>query len=182
MPGESKAMSQVAFVVDICAEPQGSIKSFILEGQVDVRNPCDANGKPNWVRKPRCILTSDNPDLKAYRSAVGIAAHNAMVRQHLPDPMAVKHVGVAIELMFTFLKPPSAKKSRTQMVVRPDVDKLARACLDACKGILYVDDSQVVEIVARKQYGDRESVAIRAHILESDVFATPMALPLVQDF
>lgn len=175
-------MSEVAFVADICAEPQGSLKAFIIEGQLDVRNPCDANGKPNWMRKPRAILTSDNSDLKGYRSVVGAVARNALVRAHLPEPMAGKHVAVAVEVRFTFLKPASVTRKRTHVVVRPDADKCLRSTLDALTGILYVDDSQVVEIVARKQYGERESVAIRAHILESDVFATPMALPLVEDF
>jgi Holliday junction resolvase RusA-like endonuclease len=36
--------------------------------------------------------------------------------------------------------------------VRPDVDKLVRACLDAMTGIVFRDDAQVVTILARKLY------------------------------
>jgi Holliday junction resolvase RusA-like endonuclease len=36
--------------------------------------------------------------------------------------------------------------------VKPDVDKLVRACLDAMTGMVFRDDSQVVTITARKLY------------------------------
>lgn len=36
--------------------------------------------------------------------------------------------------------------------VRPDIDKLARAVLDALTGIAFRDDGQVAELVCRKHY------------------------------
>ena len=36
--------------------------------------------------------------------------------------------------------------------VKPDIDKLVRACLDAMTGLVFRDDSQVVTVVARKLY------------------------------
>jgi Holliday junction resolvase RusA-like endonuclease len=44
---------------------------------------------------------------------------------------------------------------------RPDVDKLSRAVLDALSGVVYRDDAQIVEKVARKRYGAPERVEIR---------------------
>lgn len=38
--------------------------------------------------------------------------------------------------------------------VRPDVDKLVRACLDSMTGVVFRDDSQVVTLLARKLYAD----------------------------
>lgn len=37
-------------------------------------------------------------------------------------------------------------------VVKPDVDKLVRAVLDALTGVVYVDDNQVVSVEATKFY------------------------------
>ena len=62
-------------------------------------------------------------------------------------------------------------KRRPLPIVPPDVDKLARACLDGLgqgfdtgkvgDGILFGDDSQVTELVARKFYADdREPGAV----------------------
>jgi Holliday junction resolvase RusA-like endonuclease len=170
----------VHFSVDCVAESQGSMKAFIIEGRVDPRNPCTTEGKPIWVQKPRAILTSDNPDLKAYRRHIAAEAHNALVRAKLPKPMAAKHVPVALEIRFCFLKPASVTAKRKQMVVRPDADKCLRSTLDALTGILYLDDAQVVEITTRKQYGAQARVDITARIL--DPFAQPLTLPLVEDF
>jgi crossover junction endodeoxyribonuclease RusA len=40
--------------------------------------------------------------------------------------------------------------------VRPDLDKLVRAVLDALTGAAFHDDAQVWEIVARKRYADSD--------------------------
>lgn len=45
-------------------------------------------------------------------------------------------------------------------VIRPDLDKLIRAVLDALTGVLFVDDSQVVHIDAQKTFSDDEGVII----------------------
>jgi crossover junction endodeoxyribonuclease RusA len=51
---------------------------------------------------------------------------------------------------------------------KPDVDKLARAVLDALTGIVYVDDAQVADLVVWKDYGP-PGVSIRVEF--PDVFA-----------
>lgn len=51
---------------------------------------------------------------------------------------------------------------------KPDVDKLARAVLDALTGIVFVDDSQVASLTAWKDFGP-PGVSIRVEF--ADVFA-----------
>lgn len=52
-------------------------------------------------------------------------------------------------------------------VVKPDVDKLARAVLDALTGIAYYDDSQVVDIICQKYFADAnpEGAGVRINIV-----------------
>jgi Holliday junction resolvase RusA-like endonuclease len=57
------------------------------------------------------------------------------------------------------LKPRTVK--REHPTVPPDLDKLIRAVLDGLTAIAYVDDSQVVEIYAKKIYGLVPGVQIR---------------------
>lgn len=75
---------------------------------------------------------------------------------------------VSVTLQFTFARPkshcyasgdlkPSAKSEHLQ---RPDVDKLSRAVLDALTGILYQDDSQVISLLATKQWGEVNGVRV----------------------
>jgi len=48
----------------------------------------------------------------------------------------------------------------------PDLDKLARALLDALTGVVYRDDRQVVELVLAKRYDDRPGLDVELELLE----------------
>jgi len=72
---------------------------------------------------------------------------------------------VAVKLLFTFSLPTSAAgagaaKVEQGHICKPDVDNLIKFALDACNGVLYGDDKQVVEIYAKKVYGDVSSTFI----------------------
>lgn len=72
-------------------------------------------------------------------------------------PMFGPHVPVEVTLRFYFTSP---KKKRAGMTTAPDVDKLSRSVFDSLKGILLHDDSQVIELHARKMYGGPERCEI----------------------
>ena len=55
--------------------------------------------------------------------------------------------------------------SPTYPIVRPDIDKLSRAILDALTKVVYQDDSQVIELHVRKVYGWPEGVTIKIYEL-----------------
>lgn len=65
---------------------------------------------------------------------------------------------VCIEIVFAMKKP----KAKTTKYVqkRPDIDNLAKTVLDALNGIAYVDDKQVVKLVATKVWADEPSTTI----------------------
>ena len=159
---------KISFTVFGHPVPQGSLKSFVIPGK---------NGK-----KPRSILVADNKKQKPFRQEV---SQTAMVEAAKigTKPLAGKHVPVRVELEFYLEKPASVKKSRLWPSVKPDADKLIRLVLDACTGILWQDDAQVVAISAVKCYGVPERVVIRMFELAEcsvklpfetlEMFATP---------
>ena len=49
-------------------------------------------------------------------------------------------------------------------ITRPDIDKLLRALLDGMTGVVFKDDSQVAEIVARKYYGETPAVYVQVEL------------------
>lgn len=51
-------------------------------------------------------------------------------------------------------------------VVKPDIDNLIKAILDACNGIVYKDDSQVVIVIIGKDYGVKPRAEITFEELE----------------
>ena len=148
-------MSEVRFTAFVHPEPQGSVKGFVLKGK--------------WGAKDRAILTSSNPKLKPYRGQVTREAVSALQGAGLPQPMADKHVPVSMILDCYFSRPPSIPKKRKEMVVKPDLSKLIRATEDALIGLIYADDAQIVETVARKHYGTPERVEICVRTVDGEL-------------
>lgn len=58
---------------------------------------------------------------------------------------------VSVSLDFRIPRPKTV--SRESPSVRPDLDKLVRAVLDALTGRAWADDGQVVQLTASKNYG-----------------------------
>lgn len=92
---------------------------------------------------------------KSFTSAVRWAAREAGVT------CIPKGRGVSVSVMYSFARPKGRDRKRADPCVRPDVDKLSRALLDALTGIAYDDDGQVVALSVRKIYSDK----IRARIV-----------------
>lgn len=109
------------------AQPKGSMRSFIPKG---------------WTR---AILTDSNPRVKGWQQLVAEQAQQVAADGLFVGP-------VAMGVVFHLPRPQSLPKRVLHHTKKPDLDKLVRAMKDALKGILYSDDSQVVRLVARKQY------------------------------
>lgn len=93
------------------------------------------------------IMVESSKAVKPWRVDVAWA-----VRAHFPTPL---DGAVRLELEFVMPRPKSApKRSTPPAIKRPDVDKLARAVLDAITGVVVADDSQVVELVASKRIAE----------------------------
>ena len=65
---------------------------------------------------------------------------------------------MSLEIEFVFARPKSLPKRVEDHVKKPDLDNLIKAFKDAAKGILWHDDSQVVQMTARKAYGDKPMI------------------------
>lgn len=85
----------------------------------------------------------------------------AQEARHVADHVTTDPVIVALE--FTMLRPKSHPKSRRTWPTGArsgDVDKLARAVLDAITGVIVADDSQVVGLSVTKRYGTRPGLHV----------------------
>lgn len=102
------------------------------------------------------IVHHKDKELKAWRSLIGWTA-----KSFLPRPLSG---AISIQLDFAFIKPKTVNRDRPS--VKPDLDKLIRAVLDALTGIAYTDDSQVVRILAQKSYGSVEGVRVIMAVIE----------------
>ena len=91
------------------------------------------------------VMVESSKALAPWRKTVA-----ANARRRHPDP---PHDGpVVLDLEFVMRRPKAWGKNRQDpMTQRPDVDKLARAILDAITGVLVFDDSQVTTLTAHKR-------------------------------
>jgi crossover junction endodeoxyribonuclease RusA len=122
------------FIVDGRPSPKGSTRSFVArDGRVVTKSACRT--------------------LHAWERDVGLAARAARA------PLAPAGQPVCVSVLFDLKRPRSAPDRPCPTVV-PDLDKLVRGILDGLTGICYVDDSQVVEIYARKRFGVASSATI----------------------
>lgn len=133
---------QITIICYSRPEPQGSSRAFTPKG---------------WNRP---VITSANKGLKSFRQELSKAAIVAMKDAGLSDLLFGKHEPVDISAAFYFQRPPSIPKKRTCHVVKPDGDKLCRAVFDALTGIVFQDDSQVVQHKSTKFYGVPERVEL----------------------
>jgi len=117
--------------------PQGSKK------YVGTRRTAAGNNIP--------LIIESSPKLPAWRKAVSDAVIQAM--QDSGD-LSKFDGAVKVEAVFYLTRKPSVK--REWPIVPPDVDKLTRALLDACKAV-WTDDALVVRLEVSKKYAVAES-------------------------
>ena len=75
---------------------------------------------------------------------------------------------LSLQLRFYLARPKSLPKRVMHHIKKPDADNLAKGVKDAMRGILYHDDSQIVELLIRKEYNAQPRVVIAMEILNTN--------------
>jgi Holliday junction resolvase RusA-like endonuclease len=100
---------------------------------------------------------------RTYEQTVAAEARKAMAgREPITGPCL-------LELVLVFKIPASwSKKKRAAALageiypcVKPDADNITKAICDSFNAIVWVDDVQVVDLLARKRYGEHPRVEAR---------------------
>lgn len=129
--------------------------------------PAPAGSKRGFynAKTERVIITDDSTRSRPWKAVVSDAAVDAMRdRSPLNGPLM-------LSLSFTVTRPKGHYRTGRNAgqlrdsapdypTVKPDLLKLARAVEDALTGIVYRDDSQIVDERLHKRYGDRPGVAV----------------------
>lgn len=122
-------------------------------------------GLPKGKARPRVTKTGH-----AYTPAATVAWENTIRLQmtHAMRSVELPDGNLIVRMTFFFQPPKSYAKKRRELLMnegrpmphKPDIDNLVKAVLDACNGIAYKDDAAVVEIDARKRYGEEDGVQV----------------------
>lgn len=115
------------FQVTGTAKPKGSMRAFVPKG---------------WTR---AVITSASSSVKTWEQTIRTVAEEYS-NAYTTSPVRVR-------LRFALPRPKSLPRQASLLhAKRPDVDKLARAVLDALTGIIWNDDAQVTSLHASKVY------------------------------
>lgn len=128
-------MASLRFTVLGVARPKGSTRAFMRPG----------------MKFP--IVTSDNKSVKGWEESVRAAIQQHAAGFFFEGPVSVR-------IAFHLPRPKTLPKRVDAHTKKPDVDKLARGSLDAMKGILWTDDSQVVDLHVTKHYAADQPQAV----------------------
>ncbi len=132
------------------------------------------HGDPVGKGRPRIttrggFVRSYTPDkTRDYECLVADIAHREMMNHGLMP--TYDSVRVEIDAHFAIPKSYSKKKHEQAIcdeikpMVKPDIDNIAKAILDAMNKTIYIDDKQVVELDVRKFYTDEKEGFVRISV------------------
>jgi Holliday junction resolvase RusA-like endonuclease len=127
--------------------------------------PLMRGGKPVFNGAGRPVVIHHTPEKTAsYESRVALAAQQAMgMRTPFGGAMhLVAEIALAIPASWSRRRQAMAEAGLICATNKPDADNVLKAIKDGLNGIVWVDDSQVVEVRVSKKYGTSPGVYVEA--------------------
>lgn len=131
-----------------------------MEIKITVPGEPVPQGRPKFTTKP-FVRAYDPPKSAAYKKLV---ARHAKKQQ----PLELLNGELEVEILifkgslksFSKKKAELAESGQLRPTTKPDADNYAKGPLDALKGIIWKDDGQVVDLIARKFYSSNPRIEI----------------------
>lgn len=128
----------------------------------EIPGPPVGKGRPRAFRMGNSVRMHTPEKTASYENLVKLAAKLAM---RDAAPMAFP---VALSLVVMHAIPKSWSKRRQEAALagterpttKPDADNVAKVVADACNGVVWVDDAQVVELSVSKRYSSTPCVMV----------------------
>ena len=121
-------------------------------------------GRPRAARRGTGVVMFTPEKTAGYEALVAAAASNAMRAEAGPlftGPLeAVLEMRIPIPASWSKAHKAAALAGTELPTSKPDIDNVAKAILDACNGVVFRDDAQVVMLVATKAFSDEPGVRV----------------------
>jgi len=111
-------------------------------------------GRPRFARRGAFVSTYTDAKTVAYEDTVRQAAKKSMGSS---EPLKT---ALDAFIYISFAVPLSYSKKRKEACLngfytkKPDIDNVGKLILDSCNNVVYVSDSQIVNLYVTKRYGD----------------------------
>lgn len=111
-------------------------------------------GRPRFSRHGKFTKVYTDQATLDYETAIQLCATKAMGSQKpLETPVSVYlHIRVSIPQSYSKKRSEGCLNGSERPTKKPDIDNVAKAYLDAMNGVVYLDDTQVVELNIKKVY------------------------------
>ncbi len=133
--------------------------TFVVEGEAVPQ------GRPRFMRNGHAYDPQKSRD---YKEQVAFVANWAMRGQSaFPKGTPLKcaiTIWQKIPKRFTKKQKELAENDFLRPTSKPDVDNIAKSITDAMNGIVYADDSQIVELICEKYYAAEPKVMVKVSL------------------
>ena len=137
-------------IVDGTPVAKGRPKFSTINGHARAITPAKTRNYENWVRM------------------CGVQAMNLAGRSTMDEAIDLKLIAhVPIPSSWSKKRQIKAALGEIHPTKRPDLDNFLKAAKDALNGIVWRDDSQIVNISARKVYGETPKLVITVEPIRS---------------
>ena len=121
-------------------------------------------GRPRAARRGTGVVMFTPEKTAGYEALVAAAASNAMRAEAGPlftGPLeAVLEMRIPIPASWSKAHKAAALAGTELPTSKPDIDNVAKAILDACNGVVFRDDAQVVVLIATKAFSEEPGVRV----------------------
>lgn len=123
-----------------------------------------AQGRPRASRVAGHVRMYDPAKSRSYKDYVRLVAAEQSPEKLLEGPLVVLlKVFKPIPRSFSKKKAEQAEGCIVRPVTKPDVDNYVKILCDALNGVIWRDDSQVVELNVGKYYGNKPRIEVEIH-------------------
>jgi Holliday junction resolvase RusA-like endonuclease len=126
-----------------------------------------AQGRPRATTIAGKVRMYDPAKSRDYKDYIRLAASQEAPETPLEGALLlVVDIYRPIPKSFSKKKTAQAEAGEIRPTTKPDVDNYIKTIKDALKNIMWRDDSQVVEVVARKWYSQKPRIEVEIQPLE----------------
>jgi Holliday junction resolvase RusA-like endonuclease len=132
-----------------------------------VLGPPVAQGRPRASSQRGKIIMRDPKKSKEYKQYVKLAAAQYAPEQLLDEPLhLIVKVFRPIPKSFSKKKTQEAITGVLRPITKPDTDNYLKGVKDALNGVIWRDDSIIVDTSVSKYYSDKPRIEVEVYTLE----------------
>lgn len=125
-----------------------------------------AQGRPRASSMGGKVRMYDPPKSREYKKYVKDVAQYYAPTMPLEGPLSMRIV-ICREYLKSFTKKQrfQAEDGALMPITKPDIDNTAKSIMDSLNGLIYKDDSQIVELVLLKKYAEESCAYVEINTI-----------------